>query len=70
MYLRYCNIQLDWRKNKKPLPFTLWPFKSQVSTAARAPFNLYAHYPMFSLLDEKDVYVMGQCPVCRFKVKP
>lgn len=38
--------------------------------AARAPFNLYAHYGMFSLLDEKDVYVMGHCPVRQFKVKP
>jgi hypothetical protein len=70
MYLRYCNIHLGLAKEQnKPLPFTLWPFISQVSAAARALFNLYAHYGMFSLLNEKDVYVMGHCPICRFKVK-
>jgi hypothetical protein len=45
-------------------------FKILVSAAARAPFNLNAYHGAFSLLDEKDVYVMGQCPVCQFKAKP
>jgi hypothetical protein len=83
MYLRYCNIHLGLEKEqnnpypllfggertKQPLPFTLWPFKSQVSAAARPPFKLYVHYGMFSFLDEKDVYIMGHCPICQFKVK-
>lgn len=50
----------------------MWNFKYMVSPAAAgAPFSLNAHcWTVFSLLDEKDVHVMGQhCPVCLFKVK-
>jgi hypothetical protein len=39
----------------------IWLFKSQVSAAAGALLNSYVQYSTaFSLLDEKDVKLMGQ----------
>lgn len=45
------------------------PYKSHNSGAARALFILNAHCRLvFSLLDEKEVHLMGQCsPGCRSK---
>jgi hypothetical protein len=46
-------------------------FKCHVSVAAGALFNLNAHCKaMFSLSDEKNVHLMGQCcPIYKLKVK-
>ena len=42
------------------LPFSIWPFQSQVSAAATALFNLYAnHRTVFSSPDENDVHLIG-----------
>ena len=43
------------------LTFSVQPFKCQVSAAATALFNLNTHSgTMFSLLDKRDVHLMGQ----------
>ena len=49
----------------------MWPFKFQVSAAARALFSLGAHCgSVLLLLSEKGVHVRGQhCPICVLKAK-
>jgi len=50
------------------LTFSTEPFKYKVYAAAGTPFNLNSHCGTFSLLDKRDVYLMGQhCHICLLK---
>jgi len=45
------------------LTFSIRAFQLQVSAVDRAVFNFNSRYGTLSLLDEKDVHLMEQCPI-------
>lgn len=48
--------------------FSIQSFKPHISTADRAMFNLDTHCGTFSLLDEKNLHLMGHCfRICPLK---
>ena len=54
----------------KRLTLSVWPFICQVSAAAGALFNLHAHCgTVVSLLDEKEAFLKGLCPVSLLSFK-
>jgi len=63
------ELNLSCRNISIEFNLIVWPFKYQLSAAARALFNLNAHHRIFFFLwVKKDVHLKGHCPIHPLKV--